>query len=105
GGPTETQEQLLRADGSSGDFTVFRFPLVAMDGRRSVGGVAIDITDRLRAANELKAANLRLQALSNRIIEVQESERRQIARELHDEIGQCLTALEINLEGLQRAIK
>lgn len=105
GGPTETQEQLLRADGSSGDFTVFRFPLVAMDGRRSVGGVAIDITDRLRAANELKAANLRLQALSNRIIEVQESERRQIARELHDEIGQCLTALKINLEGLQRAIK
>lgn len=104
GAPSESQEQLLRADGSSGDFTVFRFPLVAMDGRRSVGGVAIDITDRLRAANELKAANLRLQALSNRIIEVQESERRQIARELHDEIGQCLTALKINLEGLQRAV-
>ena len=98
----ETQEQLLRSDGSNGDFTVFRFPLVTTEGRRSVGGVAIDITERLRAAGELREANVRLQALSNRIIEVQETERRQLARELHDEIGQCLTALKINLEGLQR---
>lgn len=100
--PLETQEQLLRSDGSNGDFTVFRFPLVTTEGRRSVGGVAIDITERLRAAGELREANVRLQALSNRIIEVQETERRQLARELHDEIGQCLTALKINLEGLQR---
>ncbi len=101
-GSVETQEQLLRPDGTTGDFTVFRFPVVTSDFRRSVGGVAIDITERLRASHELQDANVRLQALSNRIIEVQETERRQIARELHDEIGQCLTALKINLEGLQR---
>ena len=98
----ETQEQLLRQDGTTGDFTVFRFPVVTSDFRRSVGGVAIDITERLRASRELQEANVRLQALSNRVIEVQETERRQLARELHDEIGQCLTALKINLEGLQR---
>ena len=101
----ETQEQVLRSDGSHGDFTVFRFPLASAGGRRSAGGVAIDITERLRAAGELKAANVRLQTLSNRVIEVQETERRQLARELHDEIGQCLTALKINLEGLQRTAK
>jgi two-component system sensor histidine kinase UhpB len=102
GSPMETQEQLLRPDGSNGEFTMFRFPLVTSDVRRAVGGVAIDITERLHASRELQAANIRLQALSNRVIEVQETERRQLARELHDEIGQCLTALKINLEGLQR---
>lgn len=98
----ETQERFVRGDGSDGDFTVFRFPLAGTDGRLSVGGVAIDITERRRAADELTQANIRLQALSSRVIEVQETERRQIARELHDEIGQCLTALKINLEGVQR---
>lgn len=101
----ETQERFLRSDGSEGDFTVFRFPLVGAEGRRSVGGVAIDTTERRRAADDLREANVRLQALSNRVIEVQETERRQLARELHDEIGQCLTALKINLEGLQRTAK
>jgi PAS domain S-box-containing protein len=101
----ESQERFVRADGSEGDFTVFRFPLLGNDGRLFVGGVAIDVTERRRAADELKDANIRLQGLSNRIIEVQETERRQIARELHDEIGQCLTALKINLEGLQRTAK
>jgi len=100
--PIETQERFLRSDGSDGDFAVFRFPLIGAADRRAVGGIAIDITERRRAADELSQANVRLQALSSRIIEVQETERRQIARELHDEIGQCLTALKISLEGLQR---
>lgn len=40
----------------------------------------------------------RLQSLSRRLLEVQETERRHLARELHDEIGQILTGLKINLE-------
>ena len=40
----------------------------------------------------------RLQALSYRMVEVQEAERRQIALELHDEIGQRLTGLKLLLE-------
>ena len=40
----------------------------------------------------------RLQALSLRLVEVQETERRQIARELHDEIGQIVTGLKLRLE-------
>ena len=38
--------------------------------------------------------------LSRRIIHAQEDERRQIARELHDEIGQAMTSVKINLQGL-----
>jgi signal transduction histidine kinase/DNA-binding response OmpR family regulator len=47
----------------------------------------------------------RLQALSSRLIEAQELERRHIAYELHDEIGQVLTAVKINLQALQRSLK
>jgi signal transduction histidine kinase len=44
----------------------------------------------------------RLQALSLRLLEVQEAERRHLARELHDEVGQALTAVKINLQMLRR---
>src|SRR5204863_4382534 len=40
----------------------------------------------------------KLQVLSHRLVEVQETERRHIARELHDEIGQSLTVAEMNLQ-------
>lgn len=48
----------------------------------------------------LLEANLRLRALSSRILDIQERERRALARELHDEIGQALTAVKINLQAL-----
>lgn len=47
---------------------------------------------------EHKRASHKLQVLSQRLVEVQEAERRHIARELHDEIGQSLTAAEMNLQ-------
>jgi signal transduction histidine kinase len=43
-------------------------------------------------------ASQKLQVMSQRLVEVQESERRHIARELHDEIGQSLTVAEMNLQ-------
>lgn len=47
---------------------------------------------------QLVSANDRLSALSRQIIQVQEDERRHIARDLHDEIGQSLTAVKLNLQ-------
>lgn len=49
---------------------------------------------------ELSDANRRLQILSERLMEIQELERRAIARDLHDEIGQALTAIKMNLREL-----
>jgi len=57
-----------------------------------------DITERKRAAKELEEANHQLRLLSRRLFEVQEEERRHLARELHDEIGQTLTAAKLNLK-------
>ena len=51
---------------------------------------------------ELAQANFRLQSLSKQLLTAQEDERRRIARELHDQIGQSLTAVKIDLQGLQR---
>jgi signal transduction histidine kinase len=46
-----------------------------------------------------------LKALTERLVEVQEAERRYLARELHDEIGQNLTSLSLNLEIITRSIE
>lgn len=51
---------------------------------------------------QLQQANQRLQQLSQRMMEVQEAERAALARELHDEIGQALTAIKLNAQWLAR---
>lgn len=51
---------------------------------------------------EVQHGREQLQGLSHRLIEVQEAERRTIAGELHDEIGQALTLVTLNLQAVQR---
>ena len=57
---------------------------------------------RRRAETAILEARGQLRALSTRLIEVQEDERREIARELHDEIGQALTLVKIKLQQAAR---
>jgi PAS domain S-box-containing protein len=59
-----------------------------------------DITQRKQAEGKLEKSRQRLQTLSRRLVKVQETERRHLARELHDEIGQGLTVAEMNLQAL-----
>jgi signal transduction histidine kinase len=47
---------------------------------------------------QVRAGRERLQSLSRRLVEVQEAERHYVARELHDEAGQALTALRIGID-------
>ncbi len=65
--------------------------------RRLVGVVAVsvDVTERTRAEEALRG-------LSRRLWSLQEAERRRIARELHDEAGQSITALKMNLDRARR---
>lgn len=58
---------------------------------------AKDVTARKQAEDVLRQSALRLQVLSRRVLEVQEQERRHLARELHDEIGQILSTISVNL--------
>jgi len=59
-----------------------------------------DISERKRAEERLQETHDRLQLLSRRLVESQETERRHIARELHDEVGQTLTVAEMNLQAV-----
>jgi PAS domain S-box-containing protein len=83
--------------------------LVAWRGRPARLVQINDITERLRTQQtlerlnrELEVSHERLRALSRRLFEVQEEERKRLARDLHDDVGQALTALKIQLESLAR---
>lgn len=52
--------------------------------------------------DELRAAAEKVQSLSRRLVEIQKSERRNLARGPHDRVGQRRTALGINLDILNR---
>ena len=63
------------------------------------------LEDRLRRQRAKDVQNTRdLQNLSAKLLNAQEDERRTIARELHDEVGQALTAIKVELAVAQRAV-
>ena len=69
--------------------------------------IAREVSDMLAVAiqnarlfEQVRAGRKRLQLLSGQLVQAQEDERRRIARELHDEIGQSLTAAQLNLQVL-----
>jgi signal transduction histidine kinase len=62
----------------------------------------VEIKERKRTENALRESEENLRNLSNQILHVQEEERKRISRELHDEVGQALTAISMNLESLKK---
>jgi PAS domain S-box-containing protein len=66
-------------------------------------GVTRDITGRKRTEEALKKNSEQLRALSAHLQQVREEERTHIAREIHDELGQSLTALKMDLVSLGHA--
>ena len=92
----ETDER--RLDGSpmrlEGDYIIIK------DDRGRIAGhfgIQHDITDRYIANEEIKASQLQLRALTSRLQKVREEERTEIAREIHDELGQALTGLKLDM--------
>jgi signal transduction histidine kinase len=73
---------------------------VEHQGRREILGVAQDVGEGPRAEAAMQKANAKLRALSERLLARQEQERRYISRELHDDIGQSLLALNFGLHRL-----
>ncbi len=101
----EVEYRVVRPDGSVRWIRDRGFPVRDRSGKvYRVAGVAEDITERRQAGDAVRRSAAELQALSRRLVELQESERRQLSRELHDRVGQNLTALKINLDILQTAL-
>ena len=101
--PHNTTYRLVRPNGSIRWIRDRSFPVRDESGKVTrYAGVSDDITEIKGAEESLRRANHRLQILSRRRIQVQEDERRRLARELHDQIGQLLTAASINLASARR---
>ena len=90
----------LRADGAE-------FPIEASISHVSEGGASYytvilrDITLRKQSEDELRRSQQELRELSASVLEAREEEKTRIARELHDELGQLLTALKMDLASLR----
>lgn len=70
---------------------------------RLVGGIT-DISERRLAEKALEGSRQQLRALAARLQSSREDERAKVAREIHDELGQTLTALKLNLDWLEGKI-
>ncbi|AXF24023.1 hypothetical protein CUJ89_27130 [Burkholderia pyrrocinia] len=90
----------LRSDGTE-------FPIEASisqirDGTDKLYTVMLrDVTERVRAENALKQSREELRDLSANLQNVREEEKTRIARELHDDLGQQLTALKMDLSAVE----
>lgn len=100
------------ADGTQ---TVYEVDVVTRSGRRIPvevnsrliyeNGVPIGVQGTVRDVTERKRVEAALENYSQKLIEAQEAERERLSRELHDEIGQVLTAVRINVEAVKRDVQ
>lgn len=86
-------------DGRQVELEVRTFP-TRIGGQMLILGIARDITARKETEKALLDSERRLRFLSSKLLTAQEEERRRVARELHDSIGQYLAAVKFNIEGV-----
>ena len=101
-GEFDEEFRIERLDGSVRWIRARAFPIRNERGETyRIAGISEDITKRKHAESTVHQYAERLQLLSHQLVQAQEAERRQVARELHDEIGQALTATKMNLQSLR----
>ncbi|MDD5095367.1 MAG: PAS domain S-box protein [Dehalococcoidia bacterium] len=96
GGYLDTEFRYRKKDGEWVWVNARAIKTYEKEGTRFLDGLLSDISERKRGEDELRV-------LSHRLVESQEAERKAIARELHDEMAQSLTALKLMLERAMRA--
>jgi PAS domain S-box-containing protein len=101
---SERTYRIVRPNGQIRWIGVRAFPVRDTSGRiQRLAAIVEDITEGKRAEEALREANRQLRIVSRRRAQVQEEERRHLARELHDQIGQALTAAKIDLQSGQQS--
>jgi PAS domain S-box-containing protein len=109
-------EVLWRADGSSFPAEYSSYPLIEHGQVQGAVATFVDITERKRAEEALRRTKEELEQrvaertrdlreLANHLEAVRESERKRIAREIHDELGSLLVALKMDTHWLGRRLE
>jgi PAS domain S-box-containing protein len=93
GSGVELEEPYIRPDGTPGELLVVKFPIMERNQRLRIGGVALDVTER-------KRAEARMRRLATQLANAEDTERRRLASDLHDSIGQSLSLLKLGLDPL-----
>ncbi len=95
------EAELYKADGTTMWCAAFARTVLSADQTPLyIEGSVIDITERKKAEEALKRSETQLRELAARNQQVREEERMSVAREIHDELGQALTLLKIDLTWL-----
>ncbi len=94
GEAVQCEEMAVGGDGVMRHWSSFKFPVVDAAGRRGVGGVSIEVTDRKRADEQAS----RSESLLRRLIEVQEREKQALCHEFHDGLMQYAIGARMVLE-------
>lgn len=92
------EESFIMPNGSKRWFQTTRKPLVVDGSPVAVMGVSVDITDRKKAESQLLVYHEKLRSLASELANIEDRERRRIAAELHDRIGQNLAVAKLKLE-------
>ena len=104
GKPVQTIEEIPQEDGIH-NWLVNKFPIPDRDGQPAlIGAVGIDITMRRRAEEALRESEQRLRFLTSQLLSAQERERKRISMELHDELGQSLAVLKLQIRAIERGL-
>ncbi|HKQ87220.1 MAG TPA: response regulator [Candidatus Acidoferrales bacterium] len=80
------------------------FSPVAVGEVNTIGIVATEVTELMKTSNALKQSEASLKSLSARLLQIQDEERRRVARDLHDTTGQELSVLIISLDRLAKQL-
>lgn len=94
----------LRKDGSTFQSLFYSNPILQNGKPVGLRGVVIDITDQKNAERDLKNSRDQLRNLASHLQSIREEERLIMAREIHDELGQVLTALKMDLIWMQKRL-
>jgi len=97
--PSDYEAIGQRQDGSEFPVEIVVAPVVLPDGKASIGFL-MDITERKRTQEERQRSLEQLRALTGRLQNIREEERKRVAREIHDQLGQALTAIKLDLSSL-----
>src|SRR3989339_76698 len=100
--PFEHYERIIRPDGENRILYTKGIILDNVEGNaKTIYGSCLDVTEFKRVENALINSSEKLRALSASLEAAREEERSYIARELHDELGQVLTAIKMDLTLMQ----